>query len=78
MVLAVDEAADADEELLEQLSLTQLAQGLGVTVIEVLVADEDVVVDRLGVVEVRAKQVRIHGDVDVAEQDFEPTASPPF
>ena len=82
-VLLVDrlvggEATDVDEQLLETATLAQFLEGFRMAVIEVFVADEDVVEDWFGLFQGLSEQVRIHGDVDVAEIDLEGTACRPL
>ncbi len=54
-------APRANVETFEPDADTELLKGFGVTVVKVLVADEDVIIDRFGLRQVVAKMVRIKG-----------------
>ena len=65
------------EQPLEPLALTELAESLGMAMVEVLVTNEDVIVDRLRVVQVFAKEIRIERDVHVAKPHVKRPTPPP-
>ena len=60
------DASWTDEELLETLSTAQSPKRLGMAVVEVFMADEDIVVDWLGRLQVLAEKVGVKGEIDVA------------
>jgi hypothetical protein len=69
--------AGADKELLETLPATELLQGRRVTMIEVFVRDKNVIVNRLGALQVLVEKVGIKRKIDIAQDDVEGATPPP-
>ena len=59
-------ATRTDKQFLKPLTLTDFSQRFGMAVIEMFVADEDVVIHRLNFFQVVTKEVRIKSKVDIA------------
>ena len=71
------DATVADKEFLEPIAPAKTAKGRRVAMIEMLMADENVVKYRFGVLQILTEQIRVEGNIDIAEADIEIPTTPP-
>ena len=71
-------APRADVDLLEAITTAEPAQGGGVAVVEVFVADEDIVEVRRRAGQMFSEQIGVEGEVDRVGTDLETAAAGPF